>query len=744
MVKSSLSQHTVAELRKLCKRNGLVISGKKSALIERLQEAGFGEKVEPQKSQTRIEELRTEMGDEDALILEEDEPRTPREKKSLKDKTSEKDKENEIADDEVIDAEVFDGEIVEAEIFEAEVLEAEVVTGEEDEEDESTEESENVMEDPIPIPVISKSTTRAKNQLGKTPPKRKIVAGAVVFFLLAMTGWWYFSGTIEPFTPDPIRYGDSMHYTISDGLFSADGEYVEKTLEALNSEEDDICKIALSFSGTGDISITKGGEAELSGETGDEMLGAVKQRGSYGYEWLTVEKDFSQDYNDVIITRHKNNLIDSSKCNDSGASAFGNTMSIQTKTWNEMRSEDLLRSQVDYQVQLESSSFEGSLTTFGLSGIFSSLGSLQSSISMAFAPIELKELIGDTLVEDGSSGTRMGWEWRVVGSEEKNGDLSWRIFMESSDIKKYCLGHAHITIWAQAESPWAVHQEVDIQIDGDDKSNTCDSTSQIINDLVVPEGTLEMRMKMQRSSIERGEKAVVFGRDYDSRPRSSDFRPNADELSDWGENGTNLPDLSSRRTHPLESAVDCVPHLEGAAGAKAALAGEGYVWRAVDNRSVAGITNWNLSWVDSDDISGWVNLDVSGSPASSENCTYIGSGSYEDGPSHDRNDIPESLDLAALESRFLDAGKYPELTSGNAYLGTSSAMHDNVRYGHLITTAGAGFDRISQWFDLEDGAGASTVDLHRTWEDGQWTNSFKLGADASDGRVVGWSFARSM
>jgi hypothetical protein len=738
MVKSGLSKNTVAELRDLCKGHGLAISGKKSVLIERLEKAGHVDNSMVGSAKSRLSDLKVEMGDDDdALILEDD--------------TS-------VSSDDVIEADIVEGEVLEAEVIEADIVADDVMAAEvvEVEEKEPLEIDELA---PIPTtkklsamkpPTIEKTRRKvsarkysAKTSPSKMPIKRKIMATSIVFFLLAMTGWWYFTGTIEPFTPDPIRYGDSMHYSISDGLFTAEGEYVEKAIEAFDSDEDDICRITLAFSGTGDISVTNGGESQLAGQSNNDLLGVVNQRGSYGDNWLTVEKEFEQDYDDVTITRFKNNIIDSSKCNDGGASVFGNTLELKTTTWTELRSEDLLRSQIDYQVQLESSAYEGSITTFGLSGIFSSLGSLQSSISMAFAPVELQELIGDTLIEDGSSGSRMGWSWRVVSSEEKDGEMAWRIFMESEEIKKYCLGHAHITIWAQADSPWAAHQEVDIFISGDTNQDTCDTTSQLINDFIVPEGTLEMRMKMQRSSIERGEKAVVFGRDYPTRPRSSDLKPEPSELSDWGDEGTHLPDLSNRRLHTLEMAVDCVEYLEGASGAKAALSGEGYVWRAVDDREQQDTTEWNLSWVDSDGMSGWVRIAISGENASSENCTYLGAGAYEDGPSHDRNDIPESLTLAAMESRLLDSNRYPELTTGLEYLGTSSAMHDSVHYGHLITTAGSNFEQIAQWLDLDDGAGAATVDFRRTWDQEQWSNTFTLAADASDGRVVGWSFVRS-
>ena len=720
MAKSDLSKHTVAELRDMCKRDGLSSSGNKSTLVNRLNEAKISASKEADKKKSRLEEIKEEMNneDDDALILEDDEE--PRKN----------------AEVEIIEAEVFEAEVLEAEPLEAETVEAETVEADIVEEPvQVAEEVEEEMDDLTPIPATTKSVSTES-------PKRKVLATIVVISLLAITGWWYYTGGIEPFTPDPIRYGDSMHYTVSGGVFSADGEFVERALELIDSDEDEICKLSMSFSGTGDISVTNGEESELAGQLGNEMLGAVSQRGSYGYDWLTVEKNFAQDFDDVSITRYKQNLIDSTKCNDAGATSFGNTLLLDTKTWKELRSEDLLRSQIDYQIGLESSAYAGSLTTFGLSGILSSIGTFQSSISMAFAPVELKELIGDTLIQDDSSGSRMGWDWRVVGSEEKAGEMAWRIFMESEDIKKYCLGHAHITIWASPESPWATSQDVDIQISGDSSQGDCDTTSQLINDLVVPDGTLEMRMNMQSSDIERGEKAVVFGRDYDNRPRSSDLKPSDSELDDWGSNQTHLPDQSSRRVHTLEDAVACIPHLDGAPGAKAALGGEGYVWRGIDNRSESSKTNWNISWVDSDDMSGWVRFDVTGDTASSENCTYLSAGSYEDGPSYDRDEIPESLNLAAMESRLLDSNRYPELTSGSEYLGTPAQMHDNVRYGHLIATAGTNLQQVTQWLDFEDGAGAATVDLSRSWNQGQWTNSFTLAADATDGRVVGWAFTQ--
>nr|MCS5536921.1 hypothetical protein [Candidatus Poseidoniaceae archaeon] len=436
-------------------------------------------------------------------------------------------------------------------------------------------------------------------------------------------------------------------------------------------------------------------------------------------------------------------VIDQNKCNEHGVTSAGNSLELTTTSWMEIQQQELLRSQVDYDLVHEKGRVQGSVTSFGLSGVFSSIDKVQSAIAVAFAPVELKEVIGDTLIQEGSTGSKMGWTWNVLGSEEKAGAPAWRIFMENEDIKDLCLGHAHVTVWAQSGSPWAIFQEVDVRISGHDIDRSeCSTTSQLINDLVVPEGSLELRMTLQRSSVERGEKPVIYGRDYDNRPRNSDTKIDDDRI-EWGENESHLPDATSRRPHPLEMAVDCIPHLNGASGAKTALSGDGYVFRALDNRTDGGATTWNVSWVDTDDMSGWVRLDVAGI-ASAENCTYLSSGTYEDGPQHDRSDIPSTPDLAWMEDRFLDSSRYPELSTGDAWIGTSSGFHDDVRYGHLVATAGSGLDQITQWFDFDDGAGAVTVDLSRTWEEGEADNSFTLAADLNGGRIIGWSFSSSI
>ncbi|MBT3772372.1 MAG: hypothetical protein HOC79_03765 [Euryarchaeota archaeon] len=749
-----------AELRDLCRQNGLSVSGKKSVLIGRLLEAN----VDPEDLGIIFEEARESeneiLDDDEAFYLNSDD------EEAITSISQTSIIEAEIIDAEVVDAEVINAEVIDEEIaktmkhkpiasidqtsiVEAEMIDTEVVEDNPEEsakmskifqDDLSSSASSLSEEDQSALPPIPGSKRKVISRNG-TKPKTALVLALII--LVGGVGYWYFTGSIDPFTPDTIRYGDDMRYSISDGIVSAEGEFIDAIVEKMDTD-DDICKIIIEYGGLGNVGVTKGGSSELFDQSSNYLSGAIRQSGSYGFEWLTVEKQHEYTFEDVTITRHLKSVIDQSKCSDIGASSFGNSLDVGSTTWTEIRDQDVLRSQVDYSLTHESGAIEGTATSFGVSGIFSSVEDIQSAIGMAVSPVELKELIGDQLIQESSTGNRMGWSWSVLGTEEVLGELTWRILMVNEDVKSLCLGHAYINIWVNADSPWAIYQEVDIRLSGDSQErNDCSSTSQLINNLVVPEGSFEMRMSMSKKELQRGESPVVFGRDYDNRVRSSQVKPLDSELTDWQDGEQHIADNSTSRTHPLEDAVACIPYLDGASGAKAAMSDDGYVWRAIDNRTNSQQTTWNLSWVDTGDTSGWVEMTVSGSP-SSENCSFLNSGVIEDGPNHDRSSLPQTLSLSAMENRLLDSNRYSELSTGDSYLGTSSGLHSEVMYRHLVASTSTGLDGISDWLNLEDGASAATVDLSRSWDEGQWSNNFNLAADLSDGRVVGWSLVKSV
>ena len=127
MVKSGLSKHTVAELRDLCKGQGLAISGKKSVLVERLVAAGIGEASTSGSAKSRLSDLKTEMGDEDDALILEDDSTTVLPAEVEDDEPVELDEPEDDEGGEVVEADIFEGDVLEAEVIESEVLEVEVI-----------------------------------------------------------------------------------------------------------------------------------------------------------------------------------------------------------------------------------------------------------------------------------------------------------------------------------------------------------------------------------------------------------------------------------------------------------------------------------------------------------------------------------------------------------------------------------------------------------------------------------------
>ena len=186
------------------------------------------------------------------------------------------------------------------------------------------------------------------------------------------------------------------------------------------------------------------------------------------------------------------------------------------------------------------------------------------------------------------------------------------------------------------------------------------------------------------------------------------------------------------REHTLEKAMQCFDYIGGSAiGAKAALDDGGYIWRGLDQRTGA-TTQWNVSWVALDDTSGWVLFELTGEPTS-ENCTYLDKGSFEELASYNRESIPAVANISALEERLSDAMRYPQLSGAegvfDAILIDGIAVQGNAvsaEQAHLIDKLGcrvivcpdrdeAGKDLINQAIEL--GWEVSFPDWHPSCKD---------------------------
>lgn len=698
------SSSTVAELKVMCKENGLSVAGKKAELIDRLN-SHFSEE-----SISLEEEIEISLEEDIEQVKEVSSVPLP----SVNDKID-----NIIDGDVVLTAEVIDADIVE------EALE-------------------------VPAKKPSSSITFA-DQI-----KNPKVAAVLLTILIATGGWyWYATNQLQPFTADDLRYGDSMDYNLLNGDLDATGEYVELVRDNVDSEElNNSCRLQLKFSGTGTTSVTNGGFSELDFEPDNSLQGVVMAKGAYGLDWLAVEKVQTRNFDSFSVERYLPKPLQPDECMSQSTGGVGGTLEFNTKTWTEISERDIISTKADWKLNLDGDYTQGTTMSYGLGGILGLLEDIAPGFAIVVSPVELREMMGTKLIDEGVNGVHLGWSWNIIGTDTIGGEEMWKVSMENQQVRDNCFGHARITMWIVENSPWAVKQNVDVQISGDegDKS-ACGTVTKELADLVLPEGRLSLTLEMSKNSLVRGTKLLDLGRSYSSVPNAGAYVPGSNQLVDWGDNEIHMPDNSTLRSHSLEDAVNCITmgHVSEAVAANAALDNDdGYIWRARDDRAnESGATRWNLSWVSNDPNSGWVEIDVNGNPSSS-NCTYISHGGHDDSVSHSRKDIPSALTMKMIEEDLTDITRYSDLTGPDGFFTESGQYHPETRVGILVVTPDS---ELTDWLNrLNTGdTGATTVDITRSWTSTtnsgglttQWDNSLSLAMDATTGQVVGWNLVQS-
>ena len=702
---------TVAKLKALCVLNDVSASGKKAELLARLLEAGVDK-----------ETLGIEVFDEETStfqpVADDDEPIML----SLEDEetmsTVPLPSESSMAsDDEVLDAEVLEADLIDL-----------------------AEETDRTAATSVPLPKTSASSTPLPKKtddakaltLLEMVRRPQAVAVLITLVLLGAGGWYYVNNQLEPFTADSLRYGDTMGYMITDGTFLASEEYVELVTDRLE-DPPNYCRISLDFQGQSTASITNGGSMELSTQTSEDRLGAVKVRGGQGMSWLSVESVNDMSFDQFVVGGHRQIA---SKCADFPGDTTRGAAELTLKTWKELREQVVLATELDFSATLSDKSYDGTAFSYGVGGLLGDLDEISPGLGMVIAPVELADFFGNAYITKDATGTSSGWEWRVTGSEKVGSTNMWKVTASHRDVRDFCLGYATMTMWLDADSPWAARQTVDVAISSDETSqSSCSAWQQRGIDAVLPEGELELHHTFERTTLTRGFKAIELGKTYDNRPQANDLNPDDDELEDWGVDGTHLPDNSTVRSHPLDQAMTCISEFSGvASGAVTALENDGYVWRAVDQQN-GSATEWNISWVDSDTTAGWLHFSVSGD-SGDQTCTFIAKGTFDESITHNRDSIPKALPLHDIEARLLDAQRYPDLTGPDA-LFTGGGLHDSTSMGYLVVVPGSGFG--IDFSDLLDTSGATTIDVQRQWEENGNDRSFSLLVDGTDGRLIGWT-----
>ena len=713
-LKSSL---TAAKLKALCILNDLPTSGNKSDLVSRLLESGLGRDELGIETDEIAEEVIEAVIDREviqpSLSLEDEDTLTPAiEPEVHKPVFQSSDEHSEGSNHgDVLDAEVLDAEFTSL--------------------DEEVKAPKTIHSQVQSTKFTGNATTLL--EMIKQP---KIAAVFVVVLILGAGTWYYFNTQLEPFTADKLRYGDEMTYTISEGDFMASDGFLDLVLDRFETD-DDICKLRLLFSGSGELSITDGDQSELVSQTTLDRKGAVSAKGGQGMDWLTVESVSKYDLSDLTIQRQLTSILNSDICSTSKASVTGDADLTATQ-WTELRDRASIGTAVDWNLNVEDT-YQGNLMTFGVGGILGDLDTLSPGFSMLLQPVELQELLANDYIDDGATGSRLGWDWRVLGTETLGSTEMWKIVATNQDIQELCLGSASMTLLVEEGNPWATKQTVSVVISGSDSNRQgCSTTTKLLGDYVLPDGELTMSHTFQKSSLSRGSKGLEFGLSYDARPQANELSPNDDDLNDWGPNGEHMPDESVLRLHNLEAAIDCLDYLQSSAsGAVAALDDGGYVWRAIDQQFGSN-TQWNISWIATDDIAGWVTFNITGAP-SQENCQFDKKGSYDETVSYNREFIPKVLNISTIEESLLDSTRFPMLTSSQGLFTSSGTYHPETRVGYLVVVPGSGINTIlANIGDATDGA--NTVDISRDWTDDGWNKRFNLIADATDGRIIGWNY----
>lgn len=710
---------TVAKLKALCILNDMPTSGKKSALVERLLEAGLSKKDVGLPSQDTDEE-RTEpvksskkepAEEEIVLSLEDEDTLTP-----------------------PVEEKASSPVITTPQILDAEILEAEVI-------------------EEVPPATVSVQKTRKEKPVRENPTtllemvrKPQVAAVILTVVILSAGGYYYLDNQLDSFTADQLRYGDRMQYQISgdqNGLatFIATEGFVELVMDQIETE-DEICKISADFGGVGSLEITNGGSNELVNEGGsNDRLGAVRVVGGMGAEWLSVETINANALSPFRVNRH---LSIGTIC-DIGAITASGTADLTSTTYTELRNQDVKATQLEWGFDLPSpiGKYEGTTVSYGVGGLLGGLETLAPGLALMLQPVEIQELFANDLIDNGASGSNLGWDWRVLGIDELNGNPVWKVVATHHDIEAYCLGTATMNLWVESGNPWAAKQTVDVFISENQASQSdCSPTSQLLNDYVLPEGELELHHTFTKSSLKRGQKQLDLGRSYASIPMANQLGPSSDELETWGDYDLHMPDDSTLRQHTFEDALSCFDHWPNAVapGAINALEGEGYIWRGTTETVSSSQSKWNLSWVASDEQAGWVQFNLTGVP-NEENCQYEERGDLES-TAFNRDSIPKTLNLTSLETRLSDASSYAVLIGDERFFSSSGTYQEGIQVGYLIAVPGNDIGSLLSQIG-DGGEGAVTIDLSKNWDEDGMSKQLNLLADAEEGRLIGWSFITS-
>ena len=747
---TSLSKMKVSELREVCKKEQLLISGNKADLIFRILESISSspnneelfldeENVETAEVATSVVETKgkvrssreiddainrliSRVDDKDSLIVD-PEPEEP------------------ISNDEIMDAEIFDAEIIEEvhepidEVSNNDVEPSLIL-------DEKDPWSDDVMDEKTVEPMSSTESSEQPS-FTITIPSADIfkkywqqISAVFVVILLVGAGVVYFLSADSSFQARPINYGDSMTFTLSNGEIILDGDEMVSILRDQLPETaiQDACnRLTVGIAGTGSIAIIEGDDSQVTHpidrqSSNPDFYGTIDAKDAYGRSHLTVQQQITHDLN---VDLEGKTWKDTNVCGNLGWSLSGNDLSMTTNIYDELSESSLLRSEsIISFTDVEGDTTNANIVTFGADG-FGNLDGIAPILTFPLSPIGLHEFFGSIKLESGMTSESISdwnkdWQWEV-GPEQNNAEhgLVYPIKIVHTEIER-CLGRMHIDILVKNGVPWAVEQQVDVLIDKNQNKPDCSFFESTATDAALPEGSLVIKMKMSRISSDLGSKSIPWGSVYAGRPGPGEDKLSTNAKKDWS---TAMWDESEIRAFSIEDALNCLRTNYSSRDISVAIDSDGYIWQGIyGGHGDENLEEWNLSWVRSDETSGWAIVSLS-----NNQCSFDDEGRNDGDITWNQEAIPSTHTLKNLESRILDVDRYQDLASS---LGSSS-WFENTDYGYRLSVSED--NDIFSFLPGELTEGQVTIIGSRKWTESNREHNINFAMDAQTGRMLAWA-----
>ena len=734
----SLSKMKVSELRDICKNSQLLISGNKSELIVRILENSLPNQED---KELFLEEDTIEENEIQQPIIENKEK--IRSSKDIDDAIDRLISRIDGKDSITIEsAETPKNEVMEAEILEAEIFEEPTSAVEKtiekslilDEEDTwgSTEFTEVKKE------FVDTNRDAEKPSLTITLPSLDIlktywpqISAVFVVILLVGTGVFYFLSSDSSFQARPLNYEDSMSFTLSDGLIELEGdEMVSLLRDALpDTAIQDACnRLTVNIGGTGSIAIIKGNNDEIThpvDKNEPDLQGTVSVKDAYGRSHLTVQQRVTHK---LTVDLEGKTWKDTNVCGNLGWSLSGNQLEMTTDIFDELSEHSILRSESAISfTDIDDVRTDANIVTFGADG-FSNLDGIATILTFPLTPIELHEFFGDIKLESGMKSDDLSdwnkdWKWSVGSEQRKEGyGLVYPVEISHTEIER-CLGRMNIDILVKNGVPWPVEQIVDVLIDKDQSTSDCSFIESTATDAALPEGTLRINMKMSEITSDSGSKTISWGSTYVSRPGPSEDKLSESAKKDWS---TAMWDESEIRSFSLEDAINCLRANHSNQDITVAIDSDGYIWQGIYSYSEDNnddFEEWNLSWVRSDETSGWAIV------RQNEVCSFENEGRNDGEVTWNQDAIPSTHTLKNLEDRILDDNRYQDLQVSHDLVGTT--------YGYRLSVS-----EENDLFSFLPGdltEGQVLVVGSREWTESNREHNVNFAMDAQTGRMLAWA-----